>query len=259
MAKFTRSKTDRANKSAALKAYWARVRADKEAYASRTENMGTKSPKKVSAARRRYFEDSANREKLSAFRTSWWASKTPEELGRLTAHLPKDGGEKLQVYRTRPDFHQRQSATMQEVNARPEVRALHSKNTRRLRRDRPELYERAAPRTWYHDLASGRQILVQSSWEAACADALESFDLEFDRGGRVDLVDCSWRPDFLVTIDDADFYLEVKGHPLAIAQFEQNQLPCIHHAPLPVAILLEPPPYPTELDRFLAQLDWLHY
>jgi hypothetical protein len=139
MPKFTRSETDRANKSDALKAYWARVR---------------------------YFENSANREKLSASRSSWWA---------------------------------------------------------------------------------------------ACADALESFDLEFDRGGRVDLVDCSWHPDFLVTIDDADFYLEVKGHPLAVAQFEQNQLPCIHHAPLPVAILARAPPYPTELDRFLDLLDWLHY
>ena len=258
MAKFTRSKTDRANKSDALKAYWARVRADTEAYAARTANMGTKSPEKVSAARKRYFENQANRDNLSAYRASWWASKTPEERSRLTAHLPKDGDRKLRAYRAKPNLHERHSAVMTEVNARPDVRAVHSDNTRRLRRDRPELYEHAAPRTWYHELASGRQILVQSSWEAACADALESFGLAFDRGGRVDLVDCSWRPDFLVTVDDVDFYLEVKGHPLAVAQFERVQLPCLRHSPLPVALLAQPPPYSTNLDRFIAQLDWLH-
>lgn len=114
-------------------------------------------------------------------------------------------------------------------------------------------------KTWFHHLASGRKVLVQSTWEAACADALESMNISFKRGGRVVLETRSWRPDFLVSYGDACFYLEVKGHPLARAQFEKVQLPRIHYSPLPVAILNRRPPYPTDIDGFLGQLDWLHY
>jgi hypothetical protein len=118
-------------------------------------------------------------------------------------------------------------------------------------------------KSWYHQVPSGRSILVQSTWEAGCADAMDTMGLPFSRGGRVDLGECSWRPDFLVwaaiSEEPQAFYLEVKGHPLAIAQFGKHQLPNIHHSPHPVAILLDPPPYPTDLNSFLDRLDWLHY
>lgn len=112
-------------------------------------------------------------------------------------------------------------------------------------------------RTWYHRLPSGREILVQSSWEADCAEALEAIGATFQRGGRVILGDRSWRPDFLVDVPGHPFYLEVKGHPMAIAHFDAVQHPRLSHCPLPVAILLTSPPYPREAHHFVRLLTWL--
>ncbi len=115
-------------------------------------------------------------------------------------------------------------------------------------------------KTWYHPLPSGRQFRVQSSWEAELAEMLERWGVKFERGPRVQLVNHSWMPDFLI---DDHLLLEVKGHPLAIQQFDANQRQEIPLADLPysVAILTIKPSKTgaNSLDELLGMSEWLRH
>lgn len=138
---------------------------------------------------------------------------------------------------------------------RREVGAKISKAVKQAWKD-GKLFD-SGTKSWYHILPSGRRILVQSTWEAATAEVLEKTGAVFSRGRQVDLHTCTWRPDFLI---NGNLYLEVKGHPLAKAQFDRCQKPEIHRLEKAVA-LLEFCPKPDEyqtLDSLLDKANFIH-
>lgn len=260
---YKRSAEDKAARSERMKAYWAKVRADKAALATRTANMGTKSPEKVSKARKQYFENPENRHRQSEKKAAWWAAMTPEQRKEQNAHSKLFTGQSLRDWQATPEAKVKMSQMARERMADPAVRARLSLAAKRARIDHPERFERSSVKTKVHVLPSGNKIITQSSWEVGCADVLDTSGVPFRRGGTEVLGPCPspWHPDFLVFPDDEErcFYLEVKGHPLARERFETMHLPYIHYSSWPVALLPDPPPYPDGFKALIAQVVWLHY
>ncbi len=199
----------------------------------------------------------------------WWAKRTDEERrehGQQALKGQTDEGRKrlldtLHRNHRDPELQARKAAALSKTwsSLTPEQRADWTANLSKGVADawKAGKLDHTGTKSWHHRLPSGREILVQSTWEVDCTEAMETIGIQFERGGRVILGDRSWRPDFLVTINGTKFFLEVKGHPLAIKQFDNVQRPRLHHLDLAVALLYSRPPYPRESFPFLARLTWL--
>jgi len=142
--------------------------------------------------------------KLATSQQARWDAATPEERiehGRLAqAGISEEGHAKIaatisKVW-TDPATQLRKAVKMEKywANMTPEYRENHidKLSTGVKQAWVAGRLDYSGCKTSYHVCPSGRQILVQSTWEAALADKLDSWSIPFDRGARLKFIDCSW-------------------------------------------------------------------